>query len=217
MRIDEFLVSTGYAPTRQKAKRIIKLGLVKVNGKVVTIPSMDITFAAKVEVEGKGLENLPEGYWKLKSLDEELSIIHHDDEVLDLGSSAGGFLLYASEKARKVTGIEISREFEKELADVQQSKPNITVRFENVFQIQPETIRPVDVILNDLTLEPEISVTALKRFLPLLKPGGRILIVLKGVIEKNKAEILLKDVPASISAIIPGKKKEIYVYLHTTL
>jgi len=49
----------------------------------------------------------PLEYWKLKEIQEKTNIIKAGDTVLDIGSSAGGFLLFASEIASLVHGIEI--------------------------------------------------------------------------------------------------------------
>ncbi|MEM4702676.1 MAG: S4 domain-containing protein, partial [Archaeoglobaceae archaeon] len=108
MRLDVLLVKRGFFKSRNRAKIAIEHGLVIVNGKVVKKPSMEVEYDAEIIV----LDDKPAGYWKLKELDEKFGIFKGDEVVLDLGSSAGGFLLYASEKAKFVYGIEFSREFE---------------------------------------------------------------------------------------------------------
>ena len=42
MRIDVYLVSAGYAPSRQSAKRLIEEGLVTLDGKVITKPASEV-------------------------------------------------------------------------------------------------------------------------------------------------------------------------------
>ena len=64
-----------------------------------------------------GLDH-PKGYFKLKLIQDESGILNPGDLVLDLGSSAGGFLLYASEIAGRVKGIEFSRNFRSELGKI---------------------------------------------------------------------------------------------------
>ena len=176
MRLDKLLVLKGYFSTRQKAKEAIRRGLVTVNGRVVKKPSLD----AGLDVEIAVLEEeKPRGYWKLKELDEEWEIIRVGDVVLDLGSSAGGFLLYASERAKRVYGIEFSREFEEELRRIERSKENVKVFIEDAFRFDLSNLEPLDVILSDLTLHPISALKATLRFLPLLKKGGRVLFVMK--------------------------------------
>ncbi len=176
MRLDKLLVLKGYFSTRQKAKEAIRRGLVTVNGRVVKKPSLDVGLDVEIAVLE---EEKPRGYWKLKELDEEWEIIREGDVVLDLGSSAGGFLLYASERAKRVYGIEFSREFEEELRRVERSKENVKVFIEDAFRFDLSNLEPLDVILSDLTLHPISALKATLRFLPLLKEGGRVLFVMK--------------------------------------
>ncbi len=176
MRLDKLLVIKGYFSSRQKAKEAIKRGFVIVNGKVVTKPSYDVEFDAEIDVLQ---DEKPKGYWKLKKLDERWNLIKEGDIILDLGSSAGGFLLYASEKAERVYGIEYSREFEEELKKIERERKNVKVFLANAFTFDLSNLEPLDLILSDLTLKPSHAWKATKRFLSILKPKGRILFVAK--------------------------------------
>ncbi len=174
MRLDKLLIAKGFFTTRQKAKEAIKRGFVLVDGVRITKPSKDVRIDAKIEVLA---EEKPKGYWKLKELDEKWKFVK--GRVLDLGSSAGGFLIYASEKANFVYGIEYSKEFEKELREIESKTSNVKVFIEDAFKFELKKIEDVDVILNDLTLDAESSLKALKRFLPKLKDNGLVLFVQK--------------------------------------
>ena len=187
MRIDKLLVLKGYFSTRQKAKEAIRRGFVIVNGKIVKKPSLDVNPDAEIVILQ---EEKPRGYWKLKELDEEWNIIKGDYVVLDLGSSAGGFLLYASEKARKVYGIEYSREFEKELKRIESSRDNVKIFIDDAFKFDLSKLEPLDLILSDLTLEPISALKATLRFIPILKPKGKILFVMKTGLRKEKLDFL---------------------------
>lgn len=175
MRLDVLLVKKGYFKSRNRAKIAIERGLVIVNGEVAKKASMEVSPEAEIVV----LDDKPAGYWKLKDLDEKFKIFEGNEVVLDLGSSAGGFLLYASEKAKFVYGIEFSKEFENVLREIEKENRNVKVFIDNVFSFDIEKIEPVDVILNDLTLDFASSMLALYRFLPKLKEGGRVLFVCK--------------------------------------
>lgn len=179
VRLDIYLVESGLVSTRSRAKRAIKLGLVRVNGVVVTKPSYEVREGDVVEIIDPELAGKPEGYIKLKKLNEEFRFLRNGDRVLDLGSSAGGFLDYVSDICREAIGVEISREFERDLLELQSKKTNVRVIFEDVFKLDPERIGEVDVILNDLTLEPEVSLRANLIFERILRRGGRLLWVLK--------------------------------------
>ncbi len=175
MRLDLWLVKKGFFKTRNRAKIAIKLGLVKVNGQLATKPSAEIDEDAVIEV----LDDKPAGYWKLRELDERFHIFRGDETVLDLGSSAGGFLLYASERAKFVYGIEFSNEFEDILREIERERGNVKVFIDDAFRFDVKKLESVDLILNDLTLPFSSSMKALKRFLPKLKPDGKVLFVHK--------------------------------------
>ena len=71
----------------------------------------------------------------------------------------------------------------------------------------------VDVILFDITLEPEDSIKALSRILPLLKEDGKLLQVIKSPKKKNPKPILnkIENLGFEIQKIIGSEKQEIYV------
>jgi len=97
--------------------------------------------------------DMPAGYWKLKDIQETAGIIKNGDSVLDIGSSAGGFLLFASEIASHVHGVEFSREFRTELGKIAHEHNNITVEFDDVFTMTFEKEK-FDVLLMDITADP---------------------------------------------------------------
>jgi 23S rRNA (cytidine1920-2'-O)/16S rRNA (cytidine1409-2'-O)-methyltransferase len=211
MRLDEYLVSEGMVPSRNRAKRLIERGLVKVDGVVASKPSQKIEYGRSVTVEG---EDNPEGYFKLQGIQVESGILHEGDVVLDIGSSAGGFLMFASGIASRVVGIEFSREFTGALEAVESEHPNVRVVFGDAFNMDLTTLDgPYDVILNDMTVEPVISIDVLKRFLPLLKDHGRIMQVVKLGPAKSPEPLIkkLEDTGLKIQKIIRPQKMEAYI------
>jgi 23S rRNA (cytidine1920-2'-O)/16S rRNA (cytidine1409-2'-O)-methyltransferase len=213
MRLDAYLVDMGYFKSRGRAKTAIVEGNVKVNGTTVTKVSRDISTEDVIEVI-EGLDQ-PQGYFKLKFIQEESGILKSGDKVLDLGSSAGGFLLFASEIAGNVKGIEFSRDFRSELGKIAYERENVNIIFGDVFTVPLNLLseEPVDVILSDMTLEPEDSIKALSRVLPLLKAGGKLLQVIKISKKKNPKPILSKieNIGLEIQQVISSEKQEIYV------
>lgn len=213
MRLDAYLVDMGYFKSRGRAKTAIVAGNVKVNGTTVTKVSRDVSTEDVIEVT-EGLDQ-PQGYFKLKFIQEESGILEPGDRALDLGSSAGGFLLFASEIAGHVKGIEFSRDFRSELGKIAYERENVEVIFGDVFTIPLNLLseEPVDVILSDMTLEPEDSIKALSRVLPLLKAGGKLLQVIKIPKKKNPKPILSKieNLGLEIQHVISSEKQEIYV------
>ncbi len=211
MRLDEYLVKEGLVSTRARAKRLIERGLVRVDGRPAAKPSQKVEYGRAVEVEG---EDRPEGYFKLESIQEQAGILRKGDVVLDIGSSAGGFLTYASGIASRVTGIEFSREFEAPLKEIEKTYPNVSVIFGDAFTMDVEKLEgPYDVILNDLTVEPAASIGVLKRFLPLLKEHGRVLQVVKLGPEGGPAPWIkkLEEIGLKVKKAIRPEKMEAYL------
>jgi 23S rRNA (cytidine1920-2'-O)/16S rRNA (cytidine1409-2'-O)-methyltransferase len=218
MRLDAYLVETGLFKSRGRAKTAILNGSVRVNGDVVKKPSRDISADSEIEVD-EGLD-MPRGYFKLKRIQDATGVISPGDRVLDLGSSAGGFLMMASEIASSVKGVEFSRDFDTELGKVVSEKTNVSVMFGDVFRIPLEemSLEPVDVILSDMTLEPMDSLAALERVLPLLKENGKLLQVIKMGKEKNSKPIIAKveSLGVKILDVLDSDRQEIYIIAQKT-
>jgi 23S rRNA (cytidine1920-2'-O)/16S rRNA (cytidine1409-2'-O)-methyltransferase len=211
MRLDEYLVNEGMVPSRNRAKRLIEGGQVKVDGKTASKPSLKVEYGHSVTIEGV---DMPEGYFKLKSIQEAAGVLHEGDAVLDIGSSAGGFLMYASGIASLVTGIEFSPEFKGPLEAVEKEYPNVKVIFGDAFKMGLAGLGgPYDVILNDMTVEPSVSIGVLKRFLPLLKEHGRILQVVKLGPSGSPEPLvkMLEEMGLTVTGVIKPEKMEAYI------
>ena len=182
-RLDIFLVENKLISTRSRAKRAIIYGLIKVNGKIIQKPAYSIKSTDHIEILSE-IASKSAGYWKLYALTRKFNtkIFNTTDRVLDLGSSAGGFLEYAAEHCKEVFGIEVSSEFAPKLDQLKHEYPNISILIADVFTLnlkQISEMKQVDLLLNDLTLEPPESVKILLKFLPLLKSNGYIIMAVK--------------------------------------
>ncbi len=210
MRLDSYLVEIGNLGSRGRAKRAIVEGHVKVNGKIITKPSFDVAYSDNIEVT-EGL-NKPAGYRKLKEIQEKINLIKKDDDVLDIGSSAGGFLMFASEIASHVHGIEFSREFRSELGKLAHERPNVSIEFGDVFTIPVEKEK-YDVLLMDITVSPLSSIKALENVLHALKSGGMLLQVIKLPKNRDREPILkmLSALGLEIVEVLEPEKKEAYI------
>jgi len=210
MRLDSYLVDIGKLSSRGRAKRAIAGGHVKVNGRVIIKPSYDVAYSDSVEIT-EGLDK-PAGYLKLKEIQETSALIMEGDRVLDIGSSAGGFLLFASGIASHVHGIEWSREFRRELKKLEHEHPNITVEFGDAFTMPVEKEK-FDVLLMDITASPLSSIKALGNVVAALKKGGMLLQVLKLPKERDREPILnmLSSMGLEIVEILEPEKMEVYI------
>ena len=182
-RLDIFLVEQGLIPTRSRAKRAISYGLVKVNGKIILKPAYSTKRNDQIEILDE-IATKPMGYWKLHAITNifNLKIFTPNDSVLDLGSSAGGFLEFAAKRCKKVVGIEISQKFAPNLHQLEAKYPNISVLIVDVFTQDAKQLplnEQFDIILNDLTLDPVESMKIFLKFLPLLQKRGHIIMSIK--------------------------------------
>ena len=213
MRLDALLVEQEKVASRGRAKRAITNGMVKVDGIKILKPSRQVGYENEIEV----IEaiDVPAGYLKLKNIQDRTGMICPGDVLLDLGSSAGGFLMFASGIAGSIKGIEYSEEFMPHLNSIARSHDNITVTKDDVFTMPLSSMsdKPVDVICNDITVEPLDSIKVLARVMPLLKSGGRVLQVLKLPDRSDLDECTnrLKELGLTIQYIIEPEKREVYV------
>ncbi len=221
-RLDLYLVDKKLIPTRSRAKRAIICGLIKVNGEIEKKPSHKVKEGDVIEILSE-IATKPVGYWKLHAIYNLLGfeLINSKDIVLDLGSSAGGFLEFAAQRCQKVYGIEISDQFAHILYQLKQKYPNISVLLADVYEFDPQQnpiIEQIDLILNDLTLEPVESLKILFKFLPLLKKRGYLIISIKLGTHSSKEclkyiEKKFARADLSISKVmnIDPDKKEIHI------
>jgi 23S rRNA (cytidine1920-2'-O)/16S rRNA (cytidine1409-2'-O)-methyltransferase len=189
-RLDVWLVETGQFSSRQAAKRAIKDGLVIVNGRKCK-PSTQVYEKDTIELLSTEAD-VPQGYQKLKELDERLQdkLVCGACTALDIGSSAGGFLIYLAEKGANVTGIEVSKRFGEELHVIVEKYPQISVVFTDAFDMDPSIVAnngQLDLLLVDVTTEPEGTLKLIEKFTPLLKKEGRMLAAFKS---NHKSETL---------------------------
>jgi 23S rRNA (cytidine1920-2'-O)/16S rRNA (cytidine1409-2'-O)-methyltransferase len=94
MRLDQKLVEIGLVPTRSQAESYIKLGDVKINGKVVTKPGTPAGDDDKIELTARE-QYVSRAALKLASVAKALKVDFTDKTILDVGSSTGGFTDYA--------------------------------------------------------------------------------------------------------------------------
>lgn len=100
MRLDEYLAQKNYVKSRSQANDLIKRGLVKVNGEIITKTGYQI----KEEVEILLLEQLyvSRGAYKLKEMIDYFKIDFKDKTIIDVGASTGGFTDLALKNGAKL-------------------------------------------------------------------------------------------------------------------
>lgn len=106
-RLDLELTRRGLVASRSQAESYIKLGDVRVNGKVLTKPGEQVSEADVIEVTAKE-QYVSRAALKLASVARLLGVGFKDKTVLDVGSSTGGFTDYALRQgAKRVIAVEV--------------------------------------------------------------------------------------------------------------
>ena len=93
MRLDVYLFENGYAHSRSFAQSLIKSGKIKVDGKIVTKPSLDIESETCIEVS-EDTVYVSRGAYKLEGAVKAFSVNVFDRSCIDIGASSGGFTDY---------------------------------------------------------------------------------------------------------------------------
>ncbi len=173
-RLDTWLVEQGYFSSRQAAKRAIRAGHVKVDGKPAKA-SKKIKGSESVSVSNES-RDAPVGYLKLKRIDGSIgNFVASTTLALDIGSSVGGFLTYLAECGATAVGVEVSEEFAQSLEKLTNEHPSISVLFDDAFTMDPMIFcqdEKIDLLLIDVTTDPQGTLTLVKKFSILLKKGG---------------------------------------------
>lgn len=156
VRLDKALVQLGLVTTRSQAESYIRLGRVRVSGRLVTKPGYFVHDLSLVEL------NQPEQFvsragLKLASVADKLAVDFRGKLVLDVGSSTGGFTDYAlSRGARRVICVDVGTD---QLHP--QLRRDARVELHEKTDIRDfVTDRPVDIILVD------VSFISLREVLP---------------------------------------------------
>jgi 23S rRNA (cytidine1920-2'-O)/16S rRNA (cytidine1409-2'-O)-methyltransferase len=95
--------------SRSQAENYIKLGLVKVNGKVINKPGFAVDMSDKLQLVSE--QYVSRAALKLASIATQFDLDFRDKTVLDVGSSTGGFTDYALQNgAKKVIAVDVGTE-----------------------------------------------------------------------------------------------------------
>lgn len=155
-RLDQKLVELGLVPTRSQAESYIKLGDVKVNGRVVTKPGAPVQDDDKVELTAQE-QYVSRAALKLASVAKALKIDFAGKTILDVGSSTGGFTDYALKHgAVKSIAVDVGTN---QLHPLLQNNPQIELHEQTDIR-DFVTDQPIDIVVAD------VSFISLREILP---------------------------------------------------
>jgi 23S rRNA (cytidine1920-2'-O)/16S rRNA (cytidine1409-2'-O)-methyltransferase len=223
-RLDQALVERALCDSREKAKRLVLAGAVRVNGHPAKKASDSVKPADDITVDAPE-KFVSRGGHKLEHALEHFQLTVTGLTALDLGASTGGFTDCLLQRGvAKVFAVDVGHG---QLAWKLRSDPRVVVmektnarflkcedfrpgREHSTFNVQHRTSKPsatqpppsalgVECSMLNVSAEPpagiivvDCSFISLKKILPptvpLLKPGGKIVALIKPQFEAGKAE-----------------------------
>jgi 23S rRNA (cytidine1920-2'-O)/16S rRNA (cytidine1409-2'-O)-methyltransferase len=184
-RLDQVLVERALCDSRERAKRLVLAGQVRINGQTARKPSDRVKPGDEITVDA------PEKFVSRGGHKLEHALQHFQLEVtgltaLDLGASTGGFTDCLLQRgAKKIFAVDVGRG---QLAWKLRCDPRVVVMEKtNARYLKPEHFpAPADLVVVDC------SFISLKKILPpavpLLKTGGKIVALIKPQFEAGKKE-----------------------------
>jgi 23S rRNA (cytidine1920-2'-O)/16S rRNA (cytidine1409-2'-O)-methyltransferase len=183
IRLDQSLVVRGLTSTRSQAESYVKLGYVKVGGKIITKPGFLVNEGDNIKLTAD-MQYVSRAALKLASVAKKLNLDFRNKVVLDVGSSTGGFTEYALKHgAQKVIAVEVGTN---QLHPSLQANPNIELHEQTDIR-NFKTKDSVDIVLAD------VSFVSLREVLPsivnLSNKNTQIAVMLKPQFEAGANQI----------------------------
>lgn len=195
MRLDTLITEKKLVKSRNIALDLIKAGLVKVNGEIISKPAKDFTDSESLIIE---IIDQPKyvgrGGLKLEKALDEFRINPTNFIALDVGSSTGGFTDCLLQRgAKKVYAVDVGTD---QLVEILRNDSRvISMEKTDIRNIQtlPEKIDLAVIDVSFISLE-----LVLKKVRDLLNSNGRIIALVKPQFEtakedKNKSGIVRSD------------------------
>ena len=186
IRLDQALVDRGLCESREKAKRAIMAGTVKINGQLARKPSDSVKpddELALTEAE----KFVSRGGHKLEHALEHFKLAVTGLTAIDLGASTGGFTDCLLQRgAAKVFAVDVGQG---QLAwKLRRDRRVVVMEKTNARNLKAESFpAPSDLVVIDC------SFISLRKILPpavaLLRPLGNIVALIKPQFEAGKAEV----------------------------
>jgi 23S rRNA (cytidine1920-2'-O)/16S rRNA (cytidine1409-2'-O)-methyltransferase len=186
-RLDHLVLEKDLAPSRQRAQALIMAGKVLVDGVLVDKPGTSVSIDADISVKGENLAYVSRGGLKLAGALEALKISVKDLVCLDIGASTGGFTdCLLQHGAAKVYAVDVG--YGQLAWRLRQNGRVIVIERTNIRHMPADRIpEAADLATIDVSfISLRLVVPAVLKF---LKPGGRILALIKPQFEVGKGKV----------------------------
>lgn len=188
-RIDKILVERGFAGSRTKAQAMVMAGVVLVDEKRVEKSSELFVADSAIRIKGESPENkyVSRGGLKIEAALTAFAIDPSGFTCIDIGSSTGGFTdCLLKHGAKKVVAIDSGTN---QLVWALRTDHRVEIRENtNARGLKPDDFdTQFDLAVMDVSF---ISVTKiLPATIPLLKPAGKIIVLVKPQFEVGRGEV----------------------------
>lgn len=202
-RLDTLVLERGLAESIEKARALIMAGQVVVDDHTFDKAGQLVAGDVEVRLKGETLPYVSRGGLKLRRALDEFALSVNGVVALDVGASTGGFtdcLLQGG--AARVFAVDVG--YGQLAWKLQQDRRVVSMEKTNIRYVTPDQLPEV----------PELAVIdasfiSLTKVLPatvsLLKPGGRIIALIKPQFEVNKGEVgkggIVRDPAAHVKVI----------------
>jgi 23S rRNA (cytidine1920-2'-O)/16S rRNA (cytidine1409-2'-O)-methyltransferase len=184
-RLDQALVEHGLCDSRERAKRLVLAGQVRINGQSAHKPSDSVKAGDELSLDAPE-KFVSRGGHKLEHALEHFRLDVSGLVAIDLGASTGGFTDCLLQRgAGKVFAVDVGHG---QLAwKLRQDNRVVVMEKTNARYLKPENFpAPADFVVADCAF---ISLRKiLPPAVPLLKPDGKIVALIKPQFEAGKAE-----------------------------
>jgi 23S rRNA (cytidine1920-2'-O)/16S rRNA (cytidine1409-2'-O)-methyltransferase len=186
-RLDKLILERGLVPSIEKARALIMAGQVVVNDHAVDKAGQQFAVNVAIRLKGEPLQYVSRGGLKLRKALDEFAIDVTGITAIDIGSSTGGFtdcLLQAG--AIKVIAVDVG--YGQLAWKLQQDPRVVSMEKTNIRYLTPDKInyQPTMAVI-------DASFISLSKVLPatvaLLKPGGRIIALIKPQFEVARCKV----------------------------
>lgn len=193
IRLDQLVVSRGFAESREKAKRMIMAGLIYSEGQVLDKPGVKVAADINMEIKGKKLPYVGRGGLKLEKAIKHFSLDLQDKIMIDVGSSTGGFTDCALQNGVRLSyAVDVGYN---QLAWKLRNDPRVIVMERTNFRyVTPDQL--TDEMPNFATVD--VSFISLRLILPplfkLLENNSKVVILIKPQFEAGKEQVGKKGI-----------------------
>ena len=204
-RLDKLMAERGLAPSREKAQALIMAGQVVVGDHAVHKAGQQVAVDAEIRIKGEVLPYVSRGGLKLRKALETFGVDVTGLVAIDVGASTGGFTdCLLQNGAVRVFAVDVG--YGQLAWKLQQDSRVVSMEKTNIRNLMPA----------DLAEQPDLAVIdasfiSLTKVLPatvrLVKPGGRIIALIKPQFEVGRGEVgkggIVRD-PAAHEKVVEG-------------